>query len=67
MATGHQVSVSQAGAVYEQIAQRGRLRAAQMFVVGFGPNHPLYSNADPAGRAANRRVELVIYPDRVGG
>lgn len=67
LATGHQVSVAQAGAVYEQIAGRGRLRASQMFVVGFGPNHPLYSNADPAGRAANRRVELVIYPDRAGG
>jgi outer membrane protein OmpA-like peptidoglycan-associated protein len=38
-----------------------------MFVVGFGANHPLYSNADPAGQAANRRVELVIYPDRAGG
>jgi flagellar motor protein MotB len=67
LSTGHQVSVAQAGAVYEQIAQRGRLRAAQMFVVGFGANHPLYSNADPAGQAANRRVELVIYPDRAGG
>lgn len=67
LATGHQLSVAQAGAVYEQIAQRGRLRTSQMFVVGFGPNHPLYSNADPAGRAANRRIELVIYPDRVGG
>jgi flagellar motor protein MotB len=67
LATGHQLSVAQAGAVYEQIAQRGRLRTTQMFVVGFGPNHPLYSNADPAGRTANRRIELVIYPDRLGG
>lgn len=67
LSTGHQVSVSQAGAVYEQIATRGRLRPGQMFVTGYGANFPLYSNADPAGRNANRRIELVVYPDRPGG
>jgi flagellar motor protein MotB len=67
MSTGHQLSMSQAGAVYEQIVSRGRLRAGQMFVTGYGANFPLYSNADPAGRNANRRIELVVYPDRPGG
>ena len=33
-------------------------------LVAHGANHPLVSNATAAGRARNRRVELVIYPDR---
>lgn len=64
MSTGHQLSVAQAGAVFEQIVGRGRLRAGQILVAGFGPNVPLYSNADPAGRTGNRRIELVVYPER---
>jgi outer membrane protein OmpA-like peptidoglycan-associated protein len=32
--------------------------------VAHGSNHPLVSNATPAGRARNRRVELVVYAER---
>ena len=30
-----------------------------------GENHPLVSNATPAGKAKNRRIEVVIYPDTI--
>jgi outer membrane protein OmpA-like peptidoglycan-associated protein len=38
-----------------------------MFVAGHGGNHPVVSNATAAGRERNRRIELVIYPEQVGG
>jgi chemotaxis protein MotB len=59
--------VQQAAAVMEQLVARGRIRANQCFVTGHGGNYPIYSNAHPDGKARNRRVELVIYPERPGG
>ena len=32
-------------------------------VLAMGDNHPLASNATPAGKAKNRRMEIVVYPD----
>lgn len=61
----HQLSVTQAGSVYEYVVGRTRLRPSQLFVAGFGPNHALVSNATSAGRDRNRRVEFVVYPDTV--
>jgi len=61
----HQLSVGRAMAVYDHLVTRTTLRAEQLFVVGHGANHPVVSNATPAGKERNRRVELVIYPERV--
>ena len=60
--SGHQVTASQAQAVFRQLTQRNRIPAERLMVVAHGSNHPLASNATPAGRAKNRRVELVVYP-----
>ncbi|MBX7072722.1 MAG: OmpA family protein [Pirellulales bacterium] len=62
----HQLSVGQAMAVYDYMTVRGGFRADQLFVVGHGSNHPVVSNATPAGKERNRRVELVVYPEQVG-
>jgi flagellar motor protein MotB len=63
----HQLSTARAAAVFEQLSSRTRLRPNQLFVAGHGGNHPLVSNATPAGRERNRRIELVIYPERAIG
>jgi flagellar motor protein MotB len=63
--SNHQLSVARAMAVYDYLASRPRLRPAQMLVVGHGANHPVVSNATPAGKERNRRVELVVYPETV--
>jgi len=60
---GHTLGAAQAVAVFDVLTQRGRLPAQQLFVVAHGSNHPLVSNATPAGRAKNRRIEIVIYPE----
>lgn len=63
----HALSSSQAGAVFQQLVQRGRLPARQLSVLAMGDNHPLASNGTAAGKAKNRRVEIVIYPDTIDG
>lgn len=61
----HQLSVARAMAVYDYLTARCGLRSDQLFVVGHGSNHPVVSNATPAGKERNRRVELVVYPEQV--
>ena len=59
----HQLSAAQAYAVLEHLTNRSRMPAQQLFVLSQGANRPRYSNETPAGRAGNRRIELVIYPE----
>jgi len=60
----HELSVARAVAVYDVLTRRTRLRADQLFIAGHGENHPLVSNATLEGKRRNRRVELVVYPEK---
>jgi flagellar motor protein MotB len=60
--TDQHLAVAQAMAVYEGLTRDG-LPARQLFVVGHGSSHPIVSNGTDAGRARNRRVEVVVYPE----
>ena len=62
---GHHLSSAQAMAIYEFFITRSLFRDDQMFIVGHGANHPVYSSATHSGRRGNDRVEIVIYPDTV--
>jgi len=64
--TNHQLSSTRAMAIFDHFTARGQLRADQLFVAGHGPNHPVVSNATASGKARNRRIELVVYPERKG-
>jgi flagellar motor protein MotB len=64
--TNHELSAARALAVYDLLVSSQRYRPEQLFVVGHGGNHPVVSNGTPEGKQRNRRVELVIYPDRLG-
>lgn len=59
----HQLAASQTLAVLQHFTQRNRLPERQFFTIDHGPNQALVSNGTPAGRARNRRIEVVIYPD----
>lgn len=61
----HTLTNAQAQAVFQQLVQRGRLPPRQLSVLAMGENHPLASNATPAGKAKNRRIEIVVYPDTI--
>jgi flagellar motor protein MotB len=60
----HELSVARAMTVYDVLVNRTRLQGNQLFVVGHGANHPIVSNATLEGKQRNRRVELVVYPER---
>jgi chemotaxis protein MotB len=62
---GHLVSSAQAQAVFQQLTTRNRLPASQLSILAVGDNHPLAAVATPQGRAKNRRIEIVVYPDAV--
>jgi flagellar motor protein MotB len=61
--TDQHLAVAQAMAVYDALTRGGGVQARQLFVVGHGGAHPVVSNGTDAGRARNRRVEIVIYPE----
>ena len=63
-ASAHQLTAARAAAVFDFLTTRTPLKEGQLFIVAHGANHPLVSNATAAGRSRNRRVELVIYPER---
>jgi len=63
--THHQLSSNQALVVFDILTRRNHLPARQLFVMGLGANHPRASNAEEPGRAQNRRIELVIYPQTI--
>lgn len=60
----HQLSAARASTVFDFFTSRTALKQSQLFLVAHGPNHPVVSNATVAGRARNRRVEIVIYPEQ---
>jgi len=61
----HQLTAARAATLFDFFTLRTPLRQAQLFLVAHGANHPVVSNATAAGRARNRRMELVVYPERV--
>lgn len=61
----HLVAAAQAQAVFQQLTTRNRLPASQLSILAVGDNHPLAAVATPEGRAKNRRIEIVVYPDAV--
>lgn len=66
-ATHHQLADIQAQAVFNHFTQRNQVPTTQLMTVAHGANHPRAPNSTAAGRAKNRRVEVVIYPETVAG
>lgn len=58
------LSAHRAITVGEQL-RSGGTAASRMGVVGFADQHPAASNATAAGKAQNRRVEILVLPTQV--
>ena len=63
--SSHQVTSAQASVVVDNLIRRNRFPESELLTVSHGANHPRASNATPAGRAKNRRIEFVVYPETV--
>ncbi len=61
--TAHQLTSAQSMAVLDQLVRRNGLPSNQLFSLAHGSNHPRSDNQSPVGRALNRRIDVVVYPD----
>jgi len=61
-----QLSQQRAAAVRDYLVSQGLKPTEIVAVDGFGPSQPVASNATPAGRQQNRRVEIVVAGDAIG-
>jgi flagellar motor protein MotB len=62
--SNHELSIAQAMTVHQVVLARTRLRDDQVCIVGRGSNNPVASNGTEEGKRHNRRVELVVYPEK---
>lgn len=63
-ATNDRLSAERAEAVANYLASTGNINRGDIQVVGHGFRKPIASNKTEAGRAQNRRVDVVITPPR---
>jgi flagellar motor protein MotB len=61
----HLLTNAQSQLVFQHFVQKNNLPARQLSILAMGENHPLASNATPAGQSKNRRIEVVVYPDTI--
>ena len=54
------LSAARAGAVADFLLARGRIDSSRLSVSGYADTRPVESNANAAGRARNRRIEISI-------
>jgi len=59
-----ELSTARATNVLHHMVSKG-VSPAKLSATGYGEHRPVASNSTPAGRAKNRRVEIVILPDFV--
>jgi chemotaxis protein MotB len=62
-ATNWELSTARATNVVRFLHERSRIPPRRLAAAGYGPFHPVASNATPAGRARNRRIEILLAPE----
>jgi outer membrane protein OmpA-like peptidoglycan-associated protein len=60
------LSEKRAGAVRDYLVQQG-IPVSSVTTMGFGKTQPIASNSNAAGRQQNRRVEVVVSGEVIGG
>ncbi len=57
-----ELSASRAVNVVRFLAEKGGVPAKRLVAAGYGEFHPIATNANPTGRARNRRIEILLTP-----
>ena len=64
--TDHQLTATQALAVFNNLLRLG-LPSDQIFTMAMGSNRPRHPRSNQNGISPNRRIEIVVYPERYDG
>lgn len=57
------LSESRARSIRDWLVANANVSFTEFAIIGYGDTRPVASNADEAGRALNRRVEITVLPD----
>lgn len=57
------LSIARAGAVRDWLVDASGIAVTQFAIQGYGDTRPIAGNDTDAGRAQNRRVEIILVPD----
>lgn len=60
--TNWELSAARATTVVRYLIEEGGVDRGNLSAVGYGDNRPVAENDTEEGRAANRRIEIVLYP-----
>ena len=60
--TNWELSTARATNVVRFLAEKASVPAERLVASGYGEFHPIASNKTPAGRARNRRIEILLTP-----
>jgi chemotaxis protein MotB len=64
-ATNWELSVARATNVVRFLQEKVGIKPRRLKAAGYGSYRPVASNASPAGRAKNRRIEILLLPDKI--
>ncbi len=58
--SNHHLSAGRALSVLHYLVNKGHIKENRIHIAGYGPNRPIASNKNKAGKMQNRRVEFLI-------
>jgi Flagellar motor protein len=64
--SNHHLSAGRALSVLHYLVNKGHIEGNRIHIAGFGPNRPIASNKNKAGKMQNRRVEFLILSSKSG-
>jgi len=64
--SNHHLSAGRALSVLHYLVNKGHIEKKRIYIAGYGPNRPIASNKNKAGKMQNRRVEFLILSPETG-